>query len=516
MRSSRSSASWPEGSNRGPVPWLGGFAQPGSFVVTIVEQLRRIVGDSNVFVTAGDLAGYRADNGHRVDGGIVCVARPADTEQVSQVVSACALAKIPIVPRGGGTGFAGGSLPIEGQQVVVVSLERMRRIRSLDTVGDTVVADAGCTLHQVQQAALDAGRTLGLDHGGAGSSCIGGNIATNAGGNNVIRYGMAREQVLGLEAVFADGSIMSPPSVLRKSNAGYDLRDLLVGSEGTLALITAVALKLRMAPVASKTALLGLSSPQSAVDLLVSAKAMLGDSLVAFELMSRAALQFHLSHVGATREPLDEPTPWLVLLEAESTTRFMDLDAAIDALTEHAFADGLVRTGCVAASIAQRRALWALREGIAIAMDEARYPIVKTDTAVPIGEVPAFIERVTNDVERCVPGARPIFFGHVGDGNIHLNVLPPIAMPDKEFRQQFSTLAQLVEDIALSLGGTVSAEHGIGQAKLDALGRMLKPCEVSLMRGIKFAFDPADSFNPGKVIPPAPRLLQPTTGFQER
>ncbi len=383
---------------------------------------------------------------------------------------------------------------------MVVSLERMRRIRSVDTVGDVLVADAGCALYEVQQAAIAAGRVLGLDHGGAGSSCIGGNIATNAGGNNVVRYGMARDQVLGIEAVLADGSILGPPSVLRKCNAGYDLRHLLTGSEGTLALITAVALKLRPAPIACATAILGVASPQAAVELLSLAKLVLGEAVSAFELMSRPAMEFHFAHVGAKREPLDIETPWLVLLECESTSRFMDLDAAFQALFEQALAGGLVQTGSLAASVAQRRAMWALREGIAIAMGEAKYHIVKTDTAVPIGSVPEFIRRVESTISSSARGSRSMYFGHVGDGNIHLNILPPPDMADAEFRRRSKGLSSLVDEVALALGGTVSAEHGIGQGKREALKRMLSTTELALMRAVKRAFDPDGVFNPGKII----------------
>ena len=468
----------------------------------IIEQLRAIVGDLGVLVAPADLAGYRADSVHRVEGGIACVVRPSDTEQVSRVVSACREAGVALVARGGGTGFAGGSLPIPGQNVVLISLERMRRIRSLDTVGDVLVAEAGCTLHEVQQAAVAANRVLGLDHGGAGSSSIGGNVATNAGGNNVVRYGMARDQVLGLEAVLADGSVLGPPSVLRKCNAGYDLRKLLTGSEGTLALITAVALKLRPAPVACATAVLGLDSPQKAVQLFTLAKSVFGEAVSAFELMSRPALEFHFAHVGSKREPLDRETPWLVLLECESTSRFMDLDAATHAFFDQALADELVQTGSLAASVAQRRSMWALREGIAIAMGEAKYHIVKTDTAVPIGSAPEFIRRVESDIARSCPGSVPVFFGHVGDGNIHLNILPPPDMSEAEFKTRSKALSRQVDEIALALGGTVSAEHGIGQGKREALQRMLSPSELSLMRAIKRAFDPEGVFNPGKMILP--------------
>lgn len=466
----------------------------------IVGTLREILGDSGILVEPADLTAYRHDSVHRVDGGLVCVARPADTRQVSHVVTACRAAGVALVPRGGGTGFAGGALPLPGQDAVVLSLERMRSIRSIDTVSDVMVAEAGCTLYELQRAALAAKRLLGLDHGGAGSSSIGGNVATNAGGNNVVRYGMARQQVLGIEAVLADGSILGPPSVLRKSNAGYDLCSLIVGSEGTLAVVTAVALGLRPMPVAFATAVLGVESPQRALDLFRLAREMLGEAVSAFELMSRPALEFHFSHTARRREPLARPVPWLVLLEAESTSRFMDLDAAFESLLGRSMEAGMLLDGSVATSIAQRRSMWALREGIAVAMGEAAFHIVKTDTAVPVASAPEFIRRVESELERLIPGCVPIAFGHVGDGNIHLNVLPPPGMPDPEFRGRSRDLSRAVEDIALALDGTVSAEHGIGQVKRDALARMLSPTEIRIMRAIKHAFDPAGTLNPGKLF----------------
>ncbi len=466
----------------------------------IVGTLREILGDAGVLAEPADLVTYRRDSVHRAEGGIVCVARPADTRQVSSVVTACVAAGIPLVPRGGGTGFAGGALPLAGQRVVLLSLDRMRNIRSIDTVGDVMVADAGCTLYELQQAALAKNRLLGLDHGGAGSSSIGGNVATNAGGNNVVRYGMARNQVLGIELVLADGSIVGPPAVLRKCNAGYDLRSLIVGSEGTLAVVTAVALELRPAPVAAATAVLGVESPQKALDLFRLAREILGEAVSAFELMSRPALEFHFAHAKARREPLGRPAPWLVLLEAESTSRFMDLDAAFQSVLDRSMEGGLLLDGSLASSIAQRRSMWALREGIAVAMGEARFHVVRTDTAVPVARSPEFVSRVESELGRLLPGCVPAAFGHVGDGNIHLNVLPPQDMPDREFRDRSGELSRAVEDIALSLGGTVSAEHGIGQGKRDALARMLSRAELRIMRAIKHALDPAGTLNPGKVV----------------
>jgi len=492
---------------RPSAPWVrwpeAAALAPQAQTMQILDTLRSIVGRDGLLTAPADLAGYRSDSTHRSESGILGVVRPAGTAQVAQVLLACGAAGVPVVARGGGTGFAGGCLPLPGQDVLLLSLSRMNRIRALDPVGNVIVAEAGCLLHEAQQAAREAGRMIGLDHGGAGSSTLGGNIGTNAGGNNVVRYGMARDQLLGLEAVLADGSVLAPPSTLRKSNAGYDLRHLLAGSEGTLAVITAVALKLRPAPVASATALLGVNSPQAALDLFGAALGLLGDALSAFELMSRESLEFHFAHLGSRHEPFDAPTPWIVLIEAESTSRFMNLEAAFDELLQSSLASGCVRDGSVACSIAQRRSMWALREGIAVAMGASRVPMVKTDTAVPVGRVPEFVARTQCEVERCLPGSRLMYFGHVGDGNIHLNVLPGADTPASVFRPRMADLSRCVDGVALALDGTVSAEHGIGQGKREALPRMRSPRELELMAAIKAAFDPQHLLNPGKVLPAA-------------
>lgn len=466
----------------------------------IVERLRALVGDGAVLTDPEDLARYRADSAMRAEAGIRCVVRPADTAETARVVVACRDAGVPVVPRGGGTGYAGGALPVPGQEVVVLSVERLRRIRAVDRVGNVLVAEAGCTLHDAREAAAAAGRTIGLDHGGAGTSQIGGNLATNAGGNNVVRYGMARDQVLGVEMVLADGTVLGPPAALPKSNAGYDLRNLVIGSEGTLAVITAAALRMRPQSVGRETAILGIAAPEQAIELFVLARDVLGEAISAFELMARAGLDLHFAHAGAVREPFPERQPWYVLLECESTSRYLDLHAGFEALLAQALGQGVVRTGAIATSAAQRRAMWSLREGLVLAMGAASYHIVKTDTAVPVVRVPEFVERVTAECMARVPGCVPVAFGHIGDGNIHLNVLPPPGEDDAGLRTAASGIKSSIDDIALALGGTVSAEHGIGQTKRAALVRMRSARELELMRAIKLAFDPQDVLNPSKIL----------------
>lgn len=449
----------------------------------------------------GDIAPFRRDSVYSAEGDIIGVARPASLPEVSDVLALCHDAGIIVIPRGGGTGFAGGALPRRQDSAVILSTDRLRAIRSVDTVGDVMVVEAGVTLQEVRGEAARHGRLIGIDHGGAGSSAIGGNIATNAGGNNVVRYGMSRDQLLGVEAVLSDGRVVSSASTLRKSNAGYDLRHLLAGSEGTLAIITAVALKMRPRPIKQATGLFALASPDDVLKLFAMAKGGLGEAITAFEIMSRDALEQHYAYSGASAvRPLANDAQWSVLVEVDAASAFFDLDGALAALTEQALETGVVRDGVLAASLLQREALWKLREGIAIAMGAWQGPLVRTDTSVPIASVPEFIAGVDAGAQRLVPGASAFFFGHVGDGNIHFNLAAPASMPEDAFRARMPEVYRMTEDMALSLHGSVSAEHGIGQSKREALMRMKTPVELEIMTGIKGIFDPGGLLNPGKIL----------------
>ena len=466
--------------------------------MSLRERLQAIVGETGLLTEAPDLVGYRGDLACPAGGVILGVVRPRTTAEVAAVVRACAAADIPITPRGGGSGLAGGATPGE-RASVVLSFERMRRILSVDTVDDAMVVEAGCTLAEAQDTAARAGRLLGLDHGGAGSSQIGGNLATNAGGNNVLRFGMAREQVLGLEVVLADGTVLSDLSPLRKNNSGPDLKQLFLGSEGTLGLITAATLRLRPAPVVRATLCLGVASPTAAVACLGRARAIFGEMISAFELLPRSGLDLHFRHVGEAREPFDPPSPWAILVEADSPSPHVALDAAAEAFVAAALADGLVSAGTIAAGGAQRAALWRIREGIAIAMIDTAGSL-KSDTAVPISKVAQFVEQAGAAVARIAPGAIPVPFGHIGDGNVHFNVLPP---PDGEpctFALLHPILAAVIEDVSIALGGTVSAEHGIGSLKRGALARMHPQARLRTLAILKATLDPAGTLNPGKIV----------------
>ncbi len=465
----------------------------------LAAALRAILGLDGVLDRPHDIDGYRGDLACAASDANLIVARPRTTEDVSAVVKVCAASGVPITPRGGGTGLAGGATPGGAGPTVVVSFERMRRVRAVDLVNEVMIVEAGCTLREAQEAAETAGRMLGLDHGGAGSSQIGGNLATNSGGNNVLRYGMAGDQVLGLEVVLADGRIVSRLSPLRKNNIGTDLKRLFVGSEGTLGLMTVAALRLRPAPVARATACVGVSSPEGALEFFGRARIALGETISACELMSRVAVELHFRHRGEGRPPLATEPQWLLLIEADSASRFFDLDGAFQALLEEAMEAGIATDGTVAASEAQRDGLWAIREGIAIAMIETPGGL-KSDTAVPIGAIPEFIALAGAAVAALVPGCQPAPFGHIGDGNIHFNVLPPPDMAGEDFRAHWTELSALINDVSLQLGGTISAEHGIGLTKREALQGMLTPAEYDLMRAVKTALDPQGIFNPGKIL----------------
>jgi FAD/FMN-containing dehydrogenase len=464
----------------------------------IAEVFRAIIGSDGVLDTWADIDGYRGDLAVPRGGNILCVVRPRRTPELAQVVKHCAAHAIAITPRGGGTGLCGGATPAPGRDSVVVSFERMTTIRNLDPVGNTLVAEAGCTLHDIRAAAHAAGRLFAIDHGGV-SSQIGGNLSTNAGGNNVLRYGMTRNQVLGLEVVLAGGEILSELDPLVKNNSGYDLKQIFVGSEGTLGLITAAALKLHPKPTKSVTVLVGLPNLGTVLGFLERTRTVLGDSVSAFELMTDSGIAFGLAHRGSSRWPFEWRAPWVVLIEADSPSAYFDLHGAVQALLEDALATGQVVDGALAASEAQRALFWSLRESIPVAMIETPGSL-KSDTAVPVAALVEFVERARAAVDAVVPDCVPVPFGHVGDGNIHFNVLPPPGMPAERFAERHAELAVAIEDAAISLGGTISAEHGIGLIKRAALQRMKSPAALAAMRALKSSLDPANILNPGKVI----------------
>ncbi len=465
------------------------------------RQLAALLGAKGWLTSPEDIAPYLAEwRGHYTDGRTIGVARPETTEQVSQVVAACVAAGVPVVPQGGNTGLVGGAAPHAHGGEVVVACGRLARIRDLDAANGTITVEAGVTLKAIQDAAAAADRLFPLSLGAEGTCQIGGNLSTNAGGNAVLRYGNARSLVLGIEVVLPDGQVLEALRGLRKDNTGYDLKQLFIGAEGTLGIITAAVLKLFPRPRSVETAFLAVPSPAAALDLLIRSRAATGDQISSFELIPRIGVEFAVRHVPGAADPLSDPSPWYVLLEATSSAPDAPLRAGLETLLEAAFEAGIVTDGAVAESEAQRQGLWFVREALVEGQRHAGASI-KNDVSVPVSQVPEFIDRALAAVGERVPGIRPVAFGHLGDGNVHLNLSQPEGADPAAYLAQWADLTGLVDDIATGLGGSISAEHGIGRLKRDTLLRHKSSVEMDLMRSIKRAIDPNSLMNPGKVLP---------------
>jgi FAD/FMN-containing dehydrogenase len=457
---------------------------------TFLGAIAAIVGAKNVLTAASDTAPYLTDWRKQYRGDAEGVVRPASTAEVSVVVRLCAEAGVAIVPQGGNTGLSGGAVPSGKRREIVLSLSRMNRIRALDALNDAITVEAGCVLADVQRAATEAGRLFALSLAAEGSCQIGGNLSTNAGGVNVLRYGNAREQLLGLEVVLPDGRIWNGLRSLRKDNTGYDLKQLFIGAEGTLGIITAAVLKLHPQPTASATAWIELRDPDCAVRLLGHLRRYCGDRITAFELLSRRCVNAVLAHRPAIRDPLPGPEGWYVLVELAD-------GGAGDALgrrLEQGLADALERklatNAVIAKSDAESKALWSIRE----AVPEAQFANVKHDISVAVSKIPEFIARADAALEAIVPRVPIYCFGHVGDGNLHYNV------GDAALLARRAEVNRIVYDEVAALEGSISAEHGLGQLKREEITRHKDPLELELMRAVKRALDPHGLMNPGKVI----------------
>ncbi len=465
-----------------------------------LDQIRAIVGPKGWIDSAEEMTRYERDERCLYDGKAAFVVRPASTGEIAEVLRVCNAARIAVVPQGGNTGLVGGGVPHAAGTEIVLSLSRMNRIRGIDTRNDTLVVEAGCILADIQKAAADADRYFALSLAAEGTCQIGGNISTNAGGINVLRYGMAREQVLGLEVVLADGRVLSSLDGLRKDNTGYDLKQLFMGAEGTLGIITAAVLKLHPAPREIETCLVAVPSPEAAIELLDRAKTGSGGNCTAFELTQRRLLDFVFKNVHGTSDPMAKAYDWYVLVEFTAGDMDGALKTMVERMLEKAFEDGIALDAVVASSAAQRKALWKLRES----MTEAQKPegaSIKHDISVPVSAVPTFLARATEVCERLVAGARVCAFGHAGDGNIHFNISQPVGADQAAFMARWNDYNHAVHDIVAELGGSISAEHGIGQMKRGELPRYKSAVAIDLMRAIKQTLDPNGILNPGKVIP---------------
>lgn len=461
-----------------------------------LSRLRGIVGDAYVLTDPASLANYVEDWRGRYRGSALCVVRPASTGQVAAVVAACAEAGVAIVPQGGNTGLCGGATPRGGE--VVLSLNRMTRVRQLDAANNTLTVDAGCTLQAAQQAALAADRLFPLSLAAEGTATIGGNLSTNAGGVQVLRYGNARDLVLGLEVVLADGRVWDGLRGLRKDNTGYDLKQLFIGAEGTLGIITGAVLKLVPRPRSRAVAWVAVADPAAAVGLLGHLRQQLGERVVAYELISQQALDLVLRHIPGSRAPLQDAAAWQVLVEVADTL-VGDLDGVLALALDRAAVVGLAGDTVVAGSEAQCDALWRLREAISEAQRIDGVSI-KHDIAVPVSHIPEFIARADAALHAAYPGVRIVCFGHVGDGNLHYNPSKPLAGDNAEFIARSGEVNRIVHDLVVALGGSISAEHGLGQLKREENQRYKSPVEMDLMRAVKHAFDPRGRMNPGKVL----------------
>ena len=419
--------------------------------------------------------------------------KPGATEQVSKILALCNETRTPIVPQGGNTGLVGGQIPFHDE--IILSLSRMNRIRDVDAPGMNMIAEAGATLAAVQDAAAKSDRLFPLSIASEGSATIGGNVSTNAGGVHVLHYGNTRDLVLGVEAVLADGRVLNMLRTLRKDNTGYDLKQLFIGAEGTLGIVTAVALKLFSRPAERVTAFVALRDPQVAIDLLSRLQAATGGMMSAFELMPRLGLEFVLAHMPQTTDPLSKPSPWYVLAEASGGANSHLEEAMESALS----ASDLVTDAVIAKSEAQRAALWKLREN----MSEAQKPeggSIKHDVSVPIKDIPAFLKEGIAAVEKLVPGVRPVPFGHIGDGNIHFNFSVPKGGDNAAFLARWNEIQDAVHDVVNRYHGSISAEHGLGIMKVHEIERYKSAAELDVMRALKRTLDPNNILNPGKVV----------------
>jgi FAD/FMN-containing dehydrogenase len=471
------------------------IVQPPPLSPELIARLKTIVGEKYAVTDADDIAPYVTEERNLFHGHSPLILRPGSTAEVSAICKLATEHRIALVPQGGNTGLVGGQTPHHGE--VVVSMRRMDKIREVDTASNTMTCEAGVILQNAQQRAADADRLFPLSLGAEGSCTIGGNLSTNAGGTAALAYGVAREMALGLEVVLADGRILNGLSKLKKDNTGYDLRNLFIGAEGTLGIITAATLKLFPRPHAVETAFVGLKSPADALRLLEISRDEAAGSLTSFELLADIAVDFSVRHGIDVRHPLADKHPWYVLMELSSSRD--DARPTLEAILARGMEDGIVDDAVIAANLSQRGGFWKLRDE----MSSAQKPeggSIKHDVSVPVAAVPAFIEEANAAVVKLIPGSRPVPFGHLGDGNIHYNVSQPIGGDTADFMARWHDVNAVVFAIVLRMGGSISAEHGIGVLKRDELPDVKDKVAIELMRGIKAMLDPLGIMNPGKVL----------------
>jgi len=461
----------------------------------LIAKFRAIVGEKYAVTDKADIAPYVTEERDLFHGKSPLVLRPGSTAEVSEICKLASAHTIALVPQGGNTGLVGGQTPHNGE--VVVSMRRLDKIRDVDTASNTMTCEAGVVLQVAQQRARDVDRLFPLSLGAEGSCTIGGNLSTNAGGTAALAYGVAREMAIGLEVVLADGRILNLLSKLKKDNTGYDLRNLFIGAEGTLGIITAATLKLFPKPRAIETAYVGLKSPAQALKLLSISQNEAAGSLTSFELLADIAVDFSILHGIDIRDPLTTKHPWYVLMELSSSRD--DARDALEAILAKSMEEGIVDDAVIAANHSQRAAFWKLRDEMSAAQ-KPEGGSIKHDISVPVAAVPAFIEEANAAVVELIPGSRPVPFGHLGDGNIHYNVSQPVGGIQADFMARWHEVNEVVFAIVTRMGGSISAEHGIGVLKRDELPDVKDKVAIELMRGIKAMLDPQGIMNPGKVL----------------
>ncbi|MAL78385.1 MAG: hydroxyacid dehydrogenase [Sneathiella sp.] len=466
--------------------------------MTVIEKFRAIVGEKNVITEAADMQAYVTEWRDKFIGRARAVVLPKSTEEVAEIVRIAAEMKTPLVPQGGNTGLVGGSIPFMGADEVILSTRRMNKVREVDRLNGTLTVDAGCILADLQQVAEENGFIFPLRIGSEGSCQIGGNISTNAGGVQVLHYGNTREQVLGLEVVLPDGRIWDGLTGLRKDNTGYDLKQLFIGAEGTLGIVTGAVVKMYPRPKYQQVALAAVPSVDAAIEFLGLARAMSGDQVTAIELIPRICVDMVVRHVPNFTDPMPARYDWHVLIELSSSAT-PDLAGLMERILAAAFEQEIVLDAIVPASDAQQQKLWQLREEISAAQ-KPEGGSIKHDISVPVSRYADFIREADIAVRKIVPGFRSVAFGHIGDGNVHYNPLQPVDMDKEVYLSHWEEVSRAVHDIAVRMRGSISAEHGIGRLKADDLVHYKPAVEIDLMRRIKKALDPDGIMNPGKLL----------------